>query len=139
MPGDAGANAGFSSANPWLPISANYTEVNVAAQAHDPRSILTLYRQLIQLRRNEPALQEGAWMALGVQGGAFLYMRVHRDRRIMVALNMTGEPRAIILQRRRLRGGRILLSTHLDRGGEPVGDELDLRGDEGVVVALPAS
>jgi hypothetical protein len=32
---------------------------------------------------------------------------------------------------RRLRMGRILLSTHLDRAGEPVEDQLDLRADEG--------
>ena len=98
-----------------------------------------LYRQLIQLRRNEPALQEGAWMALGVQGGAFLYMRVHRDRRIMVALNMTGEPRAIILRRRRLRGGQDPAQHPPRPQRRAVGDELDLRGDEGVVVALPPS
>ena len=32
--------------------------------------------------------------------------------------------------------GRVLVSTFLDREGERVGDAIDLRGDEGVIVAL---
>jgi hypothetical protein len=30
--------------------------------------------------------------------------------------------------------GRVLVSTHPDRDGEPAGATLELRGDEGVVV-----
>jgi hypothetical protein len=33
-------------------------------------------------------------------------------------------------------GGRIILCTHLDRIDEPVAGTLDLRPDEGVIVAL---
>jgi hypothetical protein len=32
--------------------------------------------------------------------------------------------------------GRILLSSHADRNGETVDGELDLRGNEGVVIGL---
>jgi alpha-glucosidase len=34
------------------------------------------------------------------------------------------------------RPGHILLSTHLDRDGEPVAERLHLRPDEGVIIRL---
>jgi hypothetical protein len=34
------------------------------------------------------------------------------------------------------RSGQVVLSTHLDRAGEPVHATLALRGDEGVIVML---
>ena len=66
-----------------------------------------------------------------------VYLRSADGRRLMIALNMTDEPHVILL-RHRLRGGRILLNTHLDRAGEEVADELDLRADEGMIVELRA-
>jgi alpha-glucosidase len=128
-------HGGFTIGEPWLPVSANCSDVNVQAEKDDPLSMLTLYRRLIGLRRNDPALQRGSWKPLCVQGGAFVYVREADGRRLMIALNMTDEPHAILLQRR-LSQGRIVLSTHLDRDEEPVADELDLRADEGVIIKL---
>jgi alpha-glucosidase len=137
MQWDTSAHGGFSTGEPWLPVSPNCSDVNVETEKDDPLSMLTLYRRLIGLRRDHPALAGGAWKALCVQGGAFVYLRVAGARRLMIALNMTDEPHAILLQPP-LREGRILLSTHLDRAEEGVGDELDLRADEGVIVELQA-
>src|SRR5215217_6534783 len=46
MQWEAGVNAGFSLAKPWLPIASDAGMVNVAAQARDPASILSLYQTL---------------------------------------------------------------------------------------------
>ncbi len=35
-------------------------------------------------------------------------------------------------------GGEILLSTFMDRHGEKIGEALNLRGNEGVIVGSPA-
>jgi alpha-glucosidase len=137
MQWDASAHGGFSTGEPWLPVSPNCSDVNVETEKEDPLSMLTLYRRLIALRRGDPALTRGDWKSLCVQGGAFVYLRVAGARRLMIALSMTDEPHVILLERR-LRGGRILLSTHLDRGEETVENELDLRADEGVIVELNA-
>lgn len=48
-----------------------------------------------------------------------------------MALNLTDKEKALDLP----RGGRVVLSTHLDRE-EGVGKRLHLRPDEGVVVRL---
>ncbi|MBV9548035.1 MAG: alpha-amylase, partial [Chloroflexi bacterium] len=51
MQWDASAFAGFSSARPWLPVSSDYADVNVEVERGDARSMLNLYRRLLELRR----------------------------------------------------------------------------------------
>lgn len=137
MQWDASPHAGFTSGEPWLPVSANASEVNVEVESADPLSMLTLHRRLIRLRRSAPALSRGGFRSLCVQGGAFVYQRRSATQRLLVALNMTDEPHAILLPPE-LRPGRLVISTYLDRDDETVGDELDLRADEGVVVEVSA-
>ncbi len=62
MQWDASPHAGFTAPDvlPWLPVSPDYIQRNVAAQAADPCSDLALYRALSGLRRREPALHAGA-------------------------------------------------------------------------------
>ena len=55
MQWDASANGGFTDGTPWLPV-VDPAERNVAGQATDPRSLLSLYRELIALR---PSLGAG--------------------------------------------------------------------------------
>jgi alpha-glucosidase len=75
----------------------------------------------------------GDYQGLEGRGDLLAYVRVYRGQRIAVALNLAAEP---------LRfeppgeGGRLLLSTHLDREGKPVKGPLELRGNEGLVVEL---
>jgi glycosidase len=56
------ANAGFSSSAPWQPVNAGFEELNVAVQDADPASQLNLYRRLIHLRNDHPALLRGAFI-----------------------------------------------------------------------------
>lgn len=51
---------GFSSGGQsWLPQPADWSELTVERQAADPRSMLSLYRTALALRRVEPALRTG--------------------------------------------------------------------------------
>jgi alpha-glucosidase len=132
MQWSAGRGAGFTEGEPWLPIAADADAVNVAAQRDRPGSLLSLHRRLIALRRAEPALSIGAFLAIEAEGDVLAYERALGDRRLAVALNLGREPRAARLP----AAGRVLLSTHGDREGERVGPEVALRADEGVVVEL---
>lgn len=136
MQWDASDNAGFTTGTPWLPVAANASEVNVAAEREDPVSMLTLYRRLIALRKAEPALVAGAVSLLSVSDDIYVFMREYGAHRLLVVLNLGPEPMAVLLPKR--DQGAILLSTYLDREGEGVADEIDLRADEGVVVQLAA-
>jgi alpha-glucosidase len=73
MQWDASANAGFTEGEPWLPIAGDFAAANVDAQLADPRSILTLYRRLLELRRREPALSIGDFLAVPTTGDLLSY------------------------------------------------------------------
>ena len=62
------------------------------------------------------------------------YRREGDGRTLVVMLNFGQEPRRCEVERG--RAGHVLLSTCLDRADERTGDAIDLRADEGVVVAL---
>ncbi|HKN98379.1 MAG TPA: alpha-amylase family glycosyl hydrolase [Pseudonocardiaceae bacterium] len=109
---------------PWLPIPETERAVNVETQDGDPNSMLTLYRSLIALRRSEPALTSGSYAQLCASDGVLAYRRAH----VLVALNLTDEPRSVPAS------GVVRVGTHADRVGERVGPVLTLRADEGVVL-----
>ena len=50
---DGGPGAGFSTAEPWLPLNPDHTRVNLAEQRGRPDSVYQFYRQLIALRKSE--------------------------------------------------------------------------------------
>jgi alpha-glucosidase len=85
---DAGPNGGFSEAEPWLPLHPDWGSRNVAALAADEGSILSLYRQLLALRRAHPALAIGDMTLLDAQGDVLAYERRHGRERIVIALNL---------------------------------------------------
>jgi oligo-1,6-glucosidase/alpha-glucosidase len=105
MAWDAGANAGFSAAEPWLPLHPDWPMRNVAVEADDPQSMLTLYRALLALRRAEPALSIGSFRLLDAPDGVLAYERTHGDRILRLYLNLTDRPVVFDWQ------GRPLLST----------------------------
>jgi alpha-glucosidase len=91
-------NAGFSSAKPWLPVPDSYKTHNVAAELKDPASILNVYRNVLRLRRAEPALVSGAYIALNEDDPNVLaYLRKDQGETILVTLNMSSTPQKIKL------------------------------------------
>jgi alpha-glucosidase len=128
-PSEAGPGAGFTTGTPWLPMTAGAERVNAAGQGKDPRSVLTLYRRLLALRRDDDDLQGGDIVfAEGHDPDVLAYRRGGRRG---VALNFSAETRDVGWP----AGARTLLSTHLDRDeGSPA--PARLRGGEGIVVTL---
>jgi alpha-glucosidase len=129
-------NAGFTAGAPWLPIADDFMTRNVDSQAADAKSILTLYRRLIQLRREQPALSIGAYTAIPTPGDLLAYRRSFaRGRRYFVVLNLSSEPATFQSPVVGVRG-RVAISTHLDREAEPFAGQIDLRADEGLLIEL---
>ncbi len=121
---------GFTTGRPWLPLGEPNSRANVAAQAADPGSMLALYRALLRLRRAEPALAVGSLAQVNATDRVLAYERRDGARRLVVALNMGGEPAEL-----RASAGAVLLSTFLDRAGERIGGRVSLRPNEGCIVA----
>jgi alpha-glucosidase len=95
----AGKQAGFSTdPKTWLPIPPSYKTINVAVESKDPASELNWWKQLIALRRSNPALHEGAQTMLDTTNPSVLsYVRIERGATVVVAMNCTGTPQTISL------------------------------------------
>ena len=105
------------------------------AQLADPRSLLSLYRRLLQLRRTSPALHAGSYRsAAGAPQGTYIYYRSHGEQELLVALNFGASD--LLLQLPEGRPGRVLLSTELDREELVQLTRCRLRAHEGIIVKL---
>jgi alpha-glucosidase len=82
-----------------------------------------------------PALTSGDYAPLAAQGDVLLYRRLSEDKSVVIALNLGAEPVSVTSTSIGF-GSEILLSTFLDRQHESVEGVLDLRGNEGVIVAV---
>ena len=124
--------AGFSEAEPWLPLNEDWRERNVAAQEGDLRSMLTLHRALLSLRREEEALRTGRYRQLHASGAVLAFERGEGAGRLGVVLNLTGAPAEAFLPDG-YEGAAVLLSTLAD-SPRTVDARLKLRPDEGLIV-----
>jgi alpha-glucosidase len=132
MPWDASENAGFTTARPWLPLNADWPTRNVARMTEESQSILTLYRRLLALRRDCLALSIGDFVLLNVEDEILVYERRYDAERLIVALNLGGQPHRLHLPDW-ARDSRLLLSTAQD--ATPVeGGAVLLRSNEAVVL-----
>jgi alpha-glucosidase len=132
MQWDSSKFAGFSTAEPWLPLASNFREENVVASRNDSHSLYRLYRRLINLRRRHIALSEGLYKPIAAEGDLLLFFRELRDERLMIALNMGSQPISVAFA----LSGSVLLSSFADREAEPLKNTIDLRGNEGLVVRV---
>jgi alpha-glucosidase len=133
MPWEPGPGAGFTTGEPWLPLGNDADVRNVAAQRADRASLLWLYRDLIALRRESPALSRGDLRLLDAPEDVLAFERRAGSERALVALNFAGEARDVVLPGGAVRGG---LHT---RAGAPLPADaarVTLGPCEGVVLRL---
>lgn len=84
------SNAGFTTGEPWLPVNKDYTVRNVDAQVASPASLLTFYKELIQLRRTHPALNAGKLDMIQTENDDLLiYQRQYNDEKMLIVLNFS--------------------------------------------------
>jgi alpha-glucosidase len=76
----------------WLGVNPNYTEINVAAQLEDPDSILSFYKKLIRLRKDNPLFVYGTYeLLLPNHPKLFVYTRQLGSRKAVVMNNFSGK------------------------------------------------
>jgi glycosidase len=128
MAWDTSSNAGFSLAEPWLPLHSDWPTRNVALQENEPASMLNLTKELLTLRRETLALSIGDYRPVACEGTLLAYERQTGSSRVLVALNLGDEPLPRLPE---MQKGRCLLSTLPD-----LGDPSVLRGNEGLLIEL---
>jgi len=83
-------NSGFSESEPWLPVNADFSQRNVKKQTSDPDSILNFVKNIIQIRKNEPALQHGDFISTISEPKHILaFIRQYNSDQILVILNFS--------------------------------------------------
>jgi alpha-glucosidase len=99
MQWDDSKDAGFSTgAKTWLPIPPSAAQYNVAVEQRDPDSIFNFYKRVIALRREQPALRDGSYVAVNRDDQNVLaYLRTGADGAdsVLVALNMSAQPQTV--------------------------------------------
>ncbi|MBA3430291.1 MAG: DUF3459 domain-containing protein [Actinobacteria bacterium] len=137
-PSQSNPASGFSDGEPWLPMTPDAENVNARRQSDDERSMLSFYRRLIRVRRDNAALHVGDMRLIDAPDDVLAYLRESRGGRFLVALNYGSAP--ITFDAEGAAGaatGSLLLSTDFDRAGRQVAlGSLELRGDEGVLLEL---
>jgi len=131
MPWTSQKCGGFTEGHPWLPLNTDVQVSNVSAQAADPRSMLSLYKALIRLRRESDVLSVGPFRLVSAQAGVLAYARELGDRQVLIALNMTENTQVLRTERCRHEA---LLSTYLDDHPLSEAGEIHLRSNEGLVL-----
>lgn len=82
---------GFSTVEPWLPVSAAQLPLSVAEQEADPEALLHKVRRLMTWRQNQPALVNGTLTLIDVANDDLVaFEREYQGQRVLVVLNMTG-------------------------------------------------
>jgi alpha-glucosidase len=138
MQWDATAQAGFTTAEPWLRIPESAAQRNVAIQSRDAASILNFYRKLTRLRRNSPALLDGDYVSVGNDPNVYAYMRKSTAQTFLVALNMSNEDRTFSLKDSVVNnrsGYRVVLSNREHRD-QIAGEQLQLAPFEAIIIEV---
>jgi oligo-1,6-glucosidase len=91
-------HAGFTTGTPWLPVNTNYQEINVANQDKDPNSVLNHFRQMVRLRKENPALIHGAYHIVQREHPqVYAYTRTYEGSRLLILHNFTDREASISL------------------------------------------
>jgi alpha-glucosidase len=136
MPWSGGAGHGFTTGSAWLGFPADAAGRHVAAQQTDPASLLSLYRQLLALRRESAALSNGSHAPLPSDARVLAYLRQHVDEVAAVAINVSAESVAAGIDIGILPRGdwRVALGTHARTANDAATEPLVLRPLEAVVM-----
>lgn len=85
--------AGFSTAEPWMKVNPNYTEINVEDSEKREDSLLNYYRKALKYRKgNEVIIKGGFELVYPDDKRIFAYLREYEGKKIFVIANYKNKP-----------------------------------------------
>lgn len=84
-------NAGFSTEEPWLPVSDVHKRLAVSQQSGDQNSLLEHYRRFLTFRAGCQPLVKGALHDISVIGNVLSFLRTQGEDTIYCGFNMGSE------------------------------------------------
>lgn len=110
MPWNADRHAGFTEGEPWIFMEENNAEWNVADQLKDKDSVYHFYRQLIQLRKQNPVLVYGSFEVTDrKKRDVFAYYRRLGDQVYYIECNLSDKA---VPRGNSIRGYQRLISNY---------------------------
>lgn len=125
--------AGFSTAKPWLPVSAEHQALAVDAQEADVASVLAHYRATLAFRKAHPALADGDMEFLATNEDVLAFTRSKGEERLLFVFNLRRGPQEISVP----TGLKVKESIVLPGlSGQQVGSEIHLGPLDGFCARL---
>lgn len=81
------AEGGFSTGQPFRPVSPNAGRFNVADELHDPRSLHAFYKAMLGLRNSRPSIARGSFESSFADGLVLGFQRRLGSERSLVLVN----------------------------------------------------
>lgn len=131
---DSSPNAGFTTGTPWLMVNPNYREINVATQEQDENSLLSFYKQMINLRKNQDYKETLVYGdVIPFERERHNLMSYHRkgEKDLLIIGNFQKEPQTVTLPS---SVKRVLLNNYPSLSKK--GDTLQLSSYQAVVLEL---
>lgn len=92
------SQAGFTSGIPWIPVAANYPEINAESALNDEESIFYHYQKLIMMRKEYAIITDGAYRLLEENHPhLFVYERVLENEVLLVINNFYSEMAELVI------------------------------------------
>ncbi|MGL4340583.1 MAG: alpha-amylase family glycosyl hydrolase [Rhodoglobus sp.] len=137
-PREAGPYAGFSVAEPWLPVGPAAEHMNVSDELASEESMLNFYRSMLRLRKSRTPLVRGDQTLIEMEDPRLLcYTRKADGETLLIILNFSVDTVMIgpgkIPESLRGHKWEILLSTHSSHNRKAA-SSLELRPLETVVI-----
>lgn len=114
MQWDDSKNAGFSGADPWIPVGKSYKSINVETALKDKNSIFYHYKKLIKLRKEYDVISYGSFkIILENHDKVLAYTRKLENTELVILNNFYSENTEVILDESvTFDNSKILLSNY---------------------------
>lgn len=107
-------NAGFTSGTPWIGLSSNYKDINVADNLKDKDSVFHFYKKLIKLRKEYKVISHGSFTPLYEDHEKiFAYERKWENEGLLIVNNFFDCETEIELDNKYV-GQKVLLKNYPD-------------------------
>ncbi|QGU96031.1 alpha,alpha-phosphotrehalase [Clostridium bovifaecis] len=113
MQWDNSINAGFTPGKSWIGVNPNYTKINVAEQEQDINSVLSFYKKMISLKRENPIFTYGTYnLILEDHEQIFSYTRTLNNEKVLVICNLTDSEAIYEFKNLELKYNKLLLNNY---------------------------
>ena len=124
MQWDDSANAGFSTAEPWIRATGNYREINAKNCLADKNSVFYYYQKLVALRHELPVITDGVYELLDPEHEqVYAYLRKGADSTLVVLCNFSDQTIPYHVDDRVSAGSsRLVIANYADAAEEFTND-----------------